>query len=66
MLAIINLWLKTMTLTVLCFIGYELYNLPKKDYTESLNNIEKKLNDIDKVLNDMNTLDYYNKGKKLK
>lgn len=59
MLAIINLWLKTMTLTVLCFIGYELHNLPKKDYTEKLSNIEK-------VLNDMNTLDLYNKGKKLK
>lgn len=59
MLAIINMWLKMMTLTVLCFIGYELHNLPKKDYTEKLSNIEK-------VLNDMNTLDYYNKGKKLK
>ena len=59
MLAILNLWLKIMTLTVLCFIGYELHNLPKKDYTESLSNIEK-------VLNDMNTLDLYNKGKKLK
>lgn len=59
MLAILNLWLKTMILVVLCFIGYELHNLPKKDYTEKLSNIEK-------VLNDMNTLDYYNKGKKLK
>lgn len=59
MLAIINMWLKMMTLTVLCFIGYELHNLPKKDYTEKLSNIEK-------VLNDMNTLDFYNKGKKLK
>lgn len=59
MLAIINMWLKTMILVVLCFIGYELHNLPKKDYTEKLSNIEK-------VLNDMNTLDYYNKGKKLK
>ena len=59
MLAILNLWLKIMTLTVLCFIGYELHNLPKKDYTEKLSNIEK-------VLNDMNTLDLYNKGKKLK
>ena len=59
MLTILNLWLKIMTLIVLCFIGYELHNLPKKDYTEKLSNIEK-------VLNDMNTLDYYNKGKKLK
>ena len=59
MLTILNLWLKIMTLVVLCFIGYELHNLPKKDYTEKLSNIEK-------VLNDMNTLDYYNKGKKLK
>ena len=59
MLTILNLWLKTMILVVLCFIGYELHNLPKKDYTEKLSNIEK-------VLNDMNTLDLYNKGKKLK
>ena len=59
MLKIYDLWLKIMTLTVLCFIGYELHNLPKKDYTDKLSNIEK-------VLNDMNTLDFYNKGKKLK
>lgn len=59
MIKIYDLWLKTMILAVLCFIGYELHNLPKKDYTESLSNIEK-------VLNDMNTLDFYNKGKKLK
>ena len=59
MLAILNLWLKTMILVVLCVIGYEIHNLPKKDYTESLSNINK-------VLNDMNTLDLYNKGKKLK
>lgn len=66
MLAIINLWTKQMILVVLCFIGYEIHNMPKKDYTESLSNVEKKLNDIDKVLKDMNTLDYYTKGKKLK
>lgn len=59
MLKIYDIWIKTMILVVLCFIGFELHNLPKKDYTEKLSNIEK-------VLNDMNTLDYYNKGKKLK
>lgn len=59
MIEILNLWLKIMTLTVLCFIGHELHNLPKKDYTEKLSNIEK-------VLNDMNTLDDYIKEKKLK
>ena len=59
MIQIYDLWLKTMILVVLCGIGYEIHNLPKKDYTESLSNINK-------VLNDMNTLDLYNKGKKLK
>ena len=59
MLKIYDLWLKTMILVVLCFIGYELNQKPNLDYTNKLSNIEK-------VLNDMNTLDYYNKGKKLK
>ena len=59
MLRIYDLWLKTMILVVLYFIGYELNQKPNIDYTDKLTNIEK-------VLNDMNTLDYYNKGKKLK
>lgn len=57
---ILDLWLKTMILVVLCFIGYELHTFPKSvDYTNNLQNIEN-------VLNDMNTLDYYNRGKKFK
>lgn len=57
---ILDLWLKTMILVVLCFIGYELHNFPKSiDYTSNFQNIEN-------VLNDMNTLDYYNRGKKFK
>lgn len=59
MLKIYDLWLKTMILVVLCFVGYELNKRPNFDYTEKLANIEK-------VLNDMNTLDLYTKGKKLK
>ena len=59
MLKIYDLWLKTMILVVLCFIGYEINQKTNFDYTEKLANIEK-------VLNDMNTLDLYNKGKKLK
>ena len=57
MLAILNLWLKTMMLIVLCFIGNDLHNLSKQDYTDKLSNIEK-------VLNDMNNLDIYSKGKR--
>ena len=48
---------RILILTVLVYIAYRLDNLP---------NYNEKLDKMEKVLQDMNTLDFYNKGKKLK
>ena len=42
---------------ILVVLVYIAYNLP---------NYNEKLDKMEKVLQDMNTLDFYNKGKKLK
>lgn len=43
MLKIYDLWLKTMILVVLCFIGYEFNQKPYNEYKDKLSNIEKEI-----------------------
>ena len=55
---------RILILFVLLFIARMLSDISNK--LDNLPNYNERLDKMEKVLQDMNTLDFYNKGKKLK
>lgn len=55
---------RILILFVLLIIAYMLSDISNK--LDNLPNYNERLDKMEKVLQDMNTLDFYNKGKKLK
>lgn len=69
MIKMLDMWLKIMMLVSLIFIAIytrQISKMEQIDYKEEIILLELELMQINKVLADMNTLDFYNKGKKFR
>ena len=69
MIKLLDVWLKIMMLISLVFIAiytHKISQVEQVDYKEEVLLLKLELMQINKVLADMNTLDFYNKGKKLR
>ena len=69
MIKILDVWLKIMMLISLVFIAiytHKISQVEQVDYKEEVLLLKLELMQINKVLADMNTLDFYNKGKKFR
>ena len=69
MIKILDIWLKIMMLISLVFIAiytHKISQVEQVDYKEEVLLLKLELMQINKVLADMNTLDFYNKGKKFR
>ena len=69
MIKLLDIWLKIMMLISLVFIAiytHKISQVEQVDYKEEVLLLKLELMQINKVLEDMNTLDFYNKGKKFR
>ena len=69
MIKLLDIWLKIMMLISLVFIAiytHKISQVEQVDYKEEVLLLKLELMQINKVLADMNTLDFYNKGKKFR
>ena len=69
MIKILDVWLKIMMLISLVFIAiytHKISQVEQVDYKEEVLLLKLELMQINNVLADMNTLDFYNKGKKFR